>query len=117
MRQPAQNHAPPTTKKRLALRELEPLTGTLLAVLFALMLPGIAGEKASLLQRATELGVELDQSTGNTETNRTSLADDAAAIGEHQHVKPFLHLDNAQRVLHRDTGGFGGEVGLKRAAI
>jgi hypothetical protein len=81
------------------------------------MLPGIAGEKASLLQRATELGVELDQSTGNTETNRTSLADDAAAIGEHKHVEPFLHLDYTQRVLHRDTGGFGGEVVLKRSAI
>ena len=101
----------------LAFGELEPFTGTLLAILLTLMLPRITREKASLLQRAAELSVELNQSACYTQTNRTGLADDSAAIRQHQHVKPFLHLDYAQRVLHRDAGGFGGEVVLKGAAI
>ena len=81
------------------------------------MLPRITGQKASLLERAAKLSVELNQSACNTQTNRTSLADDSAAIRQHQHVEPFLHLDNAQRVLHRDAGGFGGKVVLKGATI
>jgi hypothetical protein len=107
----------PAHNKKLAFGELEPLTGTLLAIFLTLVLPRIARQKASLLEHAAKLGVELNQSAGNTETNRTCLSDDTAAIGKYQHIEPFLHLDYAQRMLHRDTGGFGGEVVLKRSAI
>jgi hypothetical protein len=109
-----------STTKRTPTRppqKLEPLTGALLAILLTLVLPGITGQKASLLERAAELGVELDQSAGDTEPNRAGLTDDTAAVRQDQHIELFLHLDKAQRVLHRDAGSFGGEIVLKRATV
>jgi len=114
---PVQAPRPAHNEQKLALRELETLTSALLAVLLALVLPGIARQKASLLQRAAELDIELNQSAGNTETNRPGLANDAAAIRQNQHVEPFLHLNRAQRLLHRNAGGFRREIILKRPAI
>src|SRR5207237_9040810 len=57
-----------------ALRVLRCLAGLLQAVLLALLLPRVAGQKAGLLQRDPHVGVELDQATGDAEAQGARLA-------------------------------------------
>ena len=81
------------------------------------MLAGIARQKAGLLQRAAQLGVEFDECAGDTKTNGACLTGGSAAVGQHQHIKAILHLDRTEGLLNRDPARFGREIVLKFAAI
>src|SRR5947207_7735869 len=71
------NMVPPAdTCRGSALRVLRRLAGLLQPVLLALLHPRVAGQKACLLQRRTVLGVQVDQSTGDGQPQRTGLTGD-----------------------------------------
>ena len=76
--------------ERLALGELRRTTGSLQAVLLALLHTRIAGEEASLLQGSAQLGISLAQGAGDAVTDSTSLAGNAAAADIHQNVKEVV---------------------------
>jgi len=88
-----------------------------LAVLLTLVLAGIARQKACLLQRAAQLGVELDERAGDTQTNRPGLSGDSAAVGQNQYIETIQHFDRAESLLNGDPSRFGREIILESAAI
>src|SRR6476469_3312952 len=66
-------------RRLLALGVLRRLAGLLQAVLLALLLTRIAGEKAGARQRDAHFGIESDEGSSDAETDRTGLAGDTAA--------------------------------------
>src|ERR1700739_2368191 len=64
--------------RRLTLAELEPLTGTLLTVLLALLGARVTREQALALEGLAQLGVELKQGAGDAHLDRVCLGADAA---------------------------------------
>src|SRR5690606_16695544 len=65
---PDRSGGPPTTRGLLTLRVLRSAPGLAEAVLLALDPPGVAGEQARLLEGVTQVGIELDQPAGDTES-------------------------------------------------
>src|SRR6188472_2262110 len=71
----------------LTFGELEPFASALLAVLLALVLAGVAGQEAELLQPRPQFGVELHQSSRDAQTGGARLTGDSAAVGKDQQVE------------------------------
>src|ERR1700716_4360828 len=99
-----------TPSVTLPLGELEPLAGALLTVLLALMLAGIASQKTELLELATQFGIELHQSPGDTEPSCSGLASEATAVGEDQYIKLVGRFRCQERLTHHCPSGLGGEI-------
>src|SRR5437588_9474042 len=68
------------TGRRSALGELRPLTRLLESGLLALLDARIAREEAAALELAAQVGVSLQQRTGDAVTQRAGLGRDAAAV-------------------------------------
>src|SRR3954447_25061740 len=83
---------------RLTFGELEPLASAFLAILFALVLAGVAGQEAELLQPASQLRVELHQGPGNPEAACARLTDNAAALRQDEHVELLDAFRSCQRL-------------------
>jgi hypothetical protein len=113
------NLRPDREKKRtqLPLGELEPLACAFLTVLLALMFPGVTSQKAGFLERSTQFGVELNQSAGDTQLNRTGLTSNAASICEDQHVETIRHFNRQERQPDRHATRFGRKVIFQGTAI
>ena len=69
-----------TWPARLSLGVLRRLAGLLEAVLLAFLLPRVAGEEAGLLEVGAQLGVELDERTGDAVAQGAGLARGPAAV-------------------------------------
>src|SRR5690606_4598105 len=65
---------PRTASVDSALGVLRSLAGLLEPVLLGLLLPGVAGEEARLLEDGTEVGVDLDESAGDAVAQGAGLA-------------------------------------------
>src|SRR5262245_38853962 len=82
-----------------ALAVLRRLTCLLETVLLALLLPRVAGEHASLLQRRTVVGLVGHQRTSDRHAQRAGLPGRAATVQGGQHVEALQALDGDQRLL------------------
>src|SRR3954452_20078427 len=90
------------TPSKSALAELRALTGLLQTGLAALLDPGVAGEEATALEVAAELGVDLGERAGDAVANRPGLAADAAAVDADEDVDVALVPGDHERLLdHR----------------
>jgi hypothetical protein len=103
--------------EKLAFRELEPLASALLSVLLALVLAGVTGEEAGLLELRAKFPIEFDQGARDSETDCVSLTSHAAAMGKNQDVELFCHLGDEKRLPNRDAQGFGREVVVERTPV
>jgi hypothetical protein len=101
----------------LTFRELEALTSTGLASFLTLARAGVTLHVAFLLERHTEIRVELLKSAGDAEANRTCLAVEAAALCFDSDVDLVGHLDSLKRGERRIGELFGLEVGTRLTAI
>jgi hypothetical protein len=82
----------------LPLRELEPLSRALLAILFSLFGARIAGKEIALSQAGTQLGVKQDQRAGNTQPGSSCLAVDPTTPSIHHDIKLAVVLCKNQRL-------------------
>src|ERR1700761_1813050 len=121
---PASKHRLPGTpilcsssESRLALAELESLSGALLPVLLALLDTRVAGEQTFGLQRLAQLDVELQKGAGDTHLHRIGLSANAAARHIGKDVKGRKHLDQYERPLGGDALLFGDEVLLETLLV
>ena len=87
------------TARSSSLRELEPLSRTLLSVLLALFAAGVAADESFGLQLLAQLRVELHQRASNTELHGISLAVHAAAGNIGQHIERCGSFGGDQRLL------------------
>src|SRR5947209_847369 len=101
----------------LALRVLRRLAGLFQAVLLALLLAGVAREKAGPLQRDPHLGVEIDEGTGDAEAEGTRLPGHAAAIDRGVDVVDLVGRRGHQGLAQHHAMGLGGEVVLDGSAV
>ena len=83
-----------------ALAELRRTTGSLQAVLLALLHTRIAGEEASLLNRGTQLLVGLDQRAGDAVTDRGGLTVYAASIHLTKNIETTGGLGQGQGLTY-----------------
>ena len=97
-------HGRPRNRKELALGELEPAAGALLAVLLPLVHPSVATQVPQFFKLTAQFGVEFQESAGNTEPRRAGLPRKPAAIGEDQDVKLVRRLGSEQRPTNRAAG-------------
>src|SRR5476649_2005868 len=107
--------SPAGTGQRLTLGELEALARARLTRLLAFLLARIAAKQARLLQGRPQGGIDLDESTGQSETQRTSLPNEAAPVGlDLELLERIDRLQRQQRVaLHRRRG----EIIVEIAAV
>ena len=103
--------------ERLAFGELEPFTGSLLPVLFALMGARVAGEHSQLLQLAAELDIEITERAGDTQADGAGLTGVAAAFGGDVDVKLVGRFGGEQGLAHHGLGGLGGKILFEGAAV
>jgi len=101
----------------LALGELEALAGAGLAGLLALFFARIAHQVAGLLEGGAQLGIELLEGAGDTVSNRTGLAGDAAASDVGGDIDLILHLDGEEGDVSLLGEVLVGEVVVERAAV
>src|SRR5690606_24161921 len=98
-------------RRRSALRVLGRLAGLLEAVLLGLLLAGVAGEEAGLLEGGPQLGVELGEGPSDAEAQRTGLTGGAAAVDRGVDVVDAGRLGDPQRL------GEDHLVGLRREVV
>ena len=108
---------PTKTKQTLTFGELESLASAFLAILLALVLARVAGQKTELLEPGSQLQIELAQRTGDSMSGGAGLTGNTSAIDAHQDVEFIGRLGRQQRLAHGGAGGFGGEVILEGPAI
>src|SRR4051794_7338455 len=100
-----------------ALAELEPRTGTLLAILLAFLLARVARQEAGRLEAVAQLGVESEQSAGDAVPNGAGLAR-AAAPGDADGDVELLHrLGQLQGLLDDHLEHFVRKVVVERPAV
>ena len=104
-------------KSQSALGELGRATGSLQAVLLALLHARIAGEVAGLLDGGLVLFVCLDQRAGDAVTDRARLAGEAAALAVDEHVILAQGVGQNQRLTNDGLEGFVAEILLEVALI
>ena len=75
---------------------MEAFTGTGLACFFALFHAAVPFEKAFAFEIWTKFGIDIDQSTGNTEFDRSDLAGDPTSVSFHVNVVLLVCLGNLQ---------------------
>src|SRR5438093_11757683 len=102
---------------RLPLRELEPLAGAGPAVLLALHHARVASEKAGLLQRGAEVGVQLGERAADAVPDGACLAGEPAAADVHRDVHLAELLDHLERLLEDHLAGLAPEVIVQRAVV
>src|SRR6476469_905590 len=85
--------------KRLTLRELEGPAGLGLAVLLALDHAGVAGQEATLLEHATQLGLEIGESLGDAMAHSAGLTGQTAACDGADHVVLAGTRGHGERLL------------------
>src|SRR5207248_10746008 len=83
----------------LPLRELESLARSRAAVLLALDDSGVARQKARLLQRGTEIRIQLGERAADAVADGAGLTGEAAAADVHVDVDLADLLDDFQRLL------------------
>src|SRR5262245_57467332 len=103
--------------RRLTLGELEPGAGAALAVLLALLHPGIAREKAFLLELLAELRVVLRQRARDPVSDRSRLPRRPAAGDGDVDVEPLRRLGREQRLLDDHLEDVVGEVLVERPTV
>ena len=86
--------------ERLALGELRRTTGSLQAVLLALLHTRIAGEEAGSLQGGTQLGVHLAQGTADAVTDSTGLTGNTAACNTANDIKLSIVTCESERLTN-----------------
>src|SRR5437588_899967 len=106
-----------SVREPLALGVLRGLAGLLQAVLLALLLTGVAREKAGPLERDPDFGVEVDKGAGDTETESARLARHAAAEDGGVDVVHLVGAGGGQRLAQHHAVGLGGEVVLDGTAV
>src|SRR4030095_11380076 len=107
----------PTGSKLLSLRELEPLSRSLLSVLLTFLLSRIACNQSSLLQSRAKVRVEFHQRTRDPVTNRTGLSCRSAAVDIHKDVELAGCIGQAKRLTDDHPQGFVRKVRIESAAI
>src|SRR5215472_18846295 len=103
--------------RSLPFAELEALACALLSILLAFFGAGIAREEAFYLQFLAQLGVELQQRTGNPHLERAGLAVHAAARDIGVDIKSRNGLAGHQRLFHFHALRFRQEVFVQFAAV
>ena len=99
---------------RLTLRELEALAGTRLTGFLALLHAAVTRHAAGLLESGAEIGVSLDERTGQTVADCASLTGNAAALREHDNVGcRKVVAGNCDRLLEIVAKSLGGDVSLE----
>src|SRR4051794_3628690 len=102
---------------RSALAVLRGLAGLLEAVLLPLRGARVTGQEAGLLEGRAVIGVDLDERTGDRETQRARLARNAATVQVGEDVERIRLLDQDQRVLDELLVHLVREVLLEGAAV
>src|SRR3954464_866170 len=102
---------------RSALAVLRGLAGLLEAVLLPLRGARATGQEAGLLEGRAVIGVDLDERTGDRETQRARLARNAATVQVGEDVERGRLLDQDQRVLDELLVHLVREVLLEGAAV
>src|SRR5207253_4436156 len=108
---------PKRSNRPLPLRVLRSLPGLLQAVLLALLLTGVAREKAGPLERGPQVAVELDEAAGDAEPQRTGLPGHAATVDRGIHVVDVCEGREPQRLGDDHPVRLGREVVLDHAAV
>src|SRR5208283_6226887 len=101
----------------LALRELEPLSRALLAVLLAFLLARIASHQSFGLEQLAQLRVEFDQGAGNAHLHRVGLRTYAAAAHRVKHVEALRQFRHRQGALGRNPLLFGHKMLFELLAV
>src|SRR5690606_30301476 len=114
---PERSGGPPTTRGLLTLRVLRSAPGLAEAVLLALDPPGVPGEQARLLEGVTQVGIELDQPAGDTESKGVHLPGDTATFEGGVDVVATLGAGDLEWLHHPHALGHGGEIRLERATV
>src|ERR1700730_14687356 len=81
------------------------------------MLARITGEKSKFLEPLAQLNIELHQRPGDTQTRRSGLAGNTAAIRQNQNVKFVGSLGGKQRLAPRNTQRLGLEIRIERPSV
>ena len=84
------------SESSLTLGELEFLARSWLSRLFTFLHSGVSSEVPRLLQRRSQLAVELQQRSGNAERQCSSLAAVTASMNFGFHVKLVLRFDSRE---------------------
>ena len=84
----------------LTLAELEALASLGLTGLFAFHGAGVAGHEAVLAQQSLVVGVNLNESAGDSEAQSFGLAFVAAAVEVYVHVVLFSNVEKAQGLFN-----------------
>ena len=92
--------------KRLTFEELESCASTAETVFFTFFGTGVTGQEASMFEGRTELGIIVDERTGDTLKDSTSLTGLAAAANIDDDIKVFSHVHEIKRLTkdHAERG-------------
>ena len=101
----------------LAFRELEAFASALLTVLLSLMRASIAREKSELLELAAQLGIEFNQSAGNSKASCPGLSADTPAVGEDDDIEPVRCFGRKKRLPHISAGRLVREIAFKGPVV
>ncbi len=102
---------------KLPFGELGSLSCFFQTVLAAFLFPRIAGQQAGFLQQGTEVSVHFQQGTGNTMTDCTSLAGDAAANNVGQYIIFAQGFSGVQRLPNNQFQGLQAEIFTQFTAV
>ena len=102
---------------RLSLAELRSTTSSLETVLLSFLHSRVTSEETSSLKCRTELCVILEQGTGDTVTDRTSLTGYAAALYSADHVELFEGISQCQRLTNDELESLKTEVIVDASAV
>ena len=100
---------------RLSLAELRCATSGFEAVLLTFLHTRIAGQEASLLQGAAQLGVELEQSSGDTVADSTGLTGNTAACNAANDVELLFGTGENERLTNDRLEGIKADEELRPA--
>jgi hypothetical protein len=100
-----------------ALGELEPRSGTPLAIFFAFFLSRVPGKKSRFFKRWPELAVHFDQGPAYSMFDSPGLAGDAAAADIHEYVVLVRRTGKFQGLPDNHPCSLAGEVILHRTSI
>src|SRR3954451_17880301 len=105
------------TRARLPLAELRALARLLQAGLLAFLRPGVAGEEASALELAAQVGIGLEQRARDAVAQRAGLGGHAAAVHAGDDVHAVLVADGLERLADRALEGGAWEVRVEGLAV
>src|SRR5690242_4193434 len=81
------------------------------------MRAGIARQKSELLQLRSQLGVEFHQRARHTQTARTCLPADTAAVSEDEDIEPVGRFGRKQRLPHVGASRLADKIIIDRPVV